>query len=339
VISVVSVIMHLLVGAILAGTRAQVLCPAGPAAQSRAVVAAIRRRKCRGDRRERRGPRGGKRPPPATSCGGPPAIRRFLLLRAASAAATSGGGALRSWDAGRPPAPAWEPYAMTFRPKYVTFDCYGTLINFDMAGAARRVYGAQLSEPAMAAFIKDFSAYRLDEVLGAWKPYAEVVHNAVERTCKRNGVAFRPEDAQTIYEEVPTWGPHPDVPAGLARVAKDIPLVILSNAMNSQIGSNVEKLGAPFHAVFTAEQAGSYKPRMKGFEYMFDQLGCGPEDITHVSSSFRYDLMTAYDLGIRSKVWVNRGHEPANPYYEYTEIEDIGGLAAAVGLEDARQPA
>ena len=85
---------------------------------------------------------------------------------------------------------------MTFRPKYVTFDCHGTLINFDMAGAARRIYGAQLSEPAMSAFIKDFSAYRLDEVLGAWKPYAEVVHNAVERTCKRNGVAFRPEDAQ-----------------------------------------------------------------------------------------------------------------------------------------------
>ena len=105
---------------------------------------------------------------------------------------------------------------MTFRPKFVTFDCYGTLTNFDMAGAARRVYGAELSEPAMAAFIKHFAAYRLDEVLGDWKPYAEVVHNAVERTCKRNGVAFRPEDAQRIYEEVPTWGPHPDVPAGLA---------------------------------------------------------------------------------------------------------------------------
>jgi 2-haloacid dehalogenase len=78
---------------------------------------------------------------------------------------------------------------------------------------------------------------------------------------------------------------------------------------------------------------------MKGFDYMLDALGCGPEDITHVSSSFRYDLMTAYDLGIKSKVWVNRGHEPVNPYYEYTEIQDIGGLAAAVGLEETRQPA
>ncbi len=52
----------------------------------------------------------------------------------------------------------------------------------------------------------------------------------------------------------------------------------------------------------------------------------------HVSSSFRYDLMTAHDLGITSKVWVNRGHEPANPYYGYTEIPDISGLARVLGL-------
>jgi 2-haloacid dehalogenase len=44
-------------------------------------------------------------------------------------------------------------------------------------------------------------------------------------------------------------------------------------------------------------------------------------------------LMTAYDLGIKSKVWVNRGHEPANPFYEYTEVKNIGALAAGVGLE------
>lgn len=219
-----------------------------------------------------------------------------------------------------------------FRPKYVTFDCYGTLTNFDMAGAARRVYGATLDEAAMQALITTFAAYRLDEILGAWKPYAEVVHNALERACKRCGVAFRPEDALTIYNEVPSWGPHPDVPAGLARVAQEIPLVILSNAMQSQIMSNVEKLGAPFYKVITAEETGTYKPQMNGFEYMLDTLGCGPEDITHVSSSFRYDLMTAYDLGIKSKVWVNRGHEPANPFYEYAEIAGIGGLPGVFGL-------
>ncbi|MCX8278824.1 haloacid dehalogenase type II [Phyllobacterium sp. 0TCS1.6C] len=219
-----------------------------------------------------------------------------------------------------------------FRPKYITFDCYGTLTNFQMSQAARELYGDQLDEQAMQKFNADFTAYRMDEILGDWKPYNEVIHNAVERTCRKHDVAFNAEDARKVYEKVPTWGPHPDVPAGLARVAREIPLVILSNAMNEQIHSNVEKLGAPFHAVYTAQQAQAYKPRFKAFEYMLDQLNARPEDILHVSSSFRYDLMSAHDLGIRNKVWVNRGHEPANPYYGYTEIKDISGLPGVVGL-------
>lgn len=218
------------------------------------------------------------------------------------------------------------------RPKYVTFDCYGTLTNFEMAEAATEIYGPILSPEKLATFIKNFAAYRLDEILGDWKPYAEVIHNAVERTCRANAVAFRPEDARAIYDKVPSWGPHPDVPAGLAKVAAKIPLVILSNASNDQIQHNVDKLGAPFHAVYTAQQAQAYKPRFKAFEFMLDSLGCGPEDIVHCSSSFRYDLMSAHDLGITNKVWVNRGHEPANPYYGYREIKDISGLPAIFGL-------
>lgn len=221
---------------------------------------------------------------------------------------------------------------MTFRPKYITFDCYGTLINFDMAGAARDLYRDRLSEEGMEKFIKHFSAYRFDEVMGAWKPYLEIVSNALERACKANGLTYKPEDGQFVYNRVPTWGAWPDVPAGLAKVAKEIPLVILSNAMDAQIGYSVEKLGAPFAHVFTAQQAGAYKPRFRAFEYMFDMLGCDPSEILHCSSSFRYDHMSAYDLGIKNKAWINRRHEPANPYYEYTELSDISELPQLVGL-------
>ncbi|GHG96048.1 haloacid dehalogenase type II [Pseudodonghicola xiamenensis] len=221
---------------------------------------------------------------------------------------------------------------MTFRPKFITFDCHGTMIFFDMAGAARAHYADKLSPEQMDTFIADFAAYRLDEVLGAWKPYAEVVYNSLERTCKRNGIAFDPAVAEDIYNRVPTWGPHPDVTAGLAKIAGKIPLVALTNSMNDQIPHNIKNLGVPIDHVFTAESAGAYKPQMRAFEYMFDMLGCGPEDVLHVSSSFRYDLMTAHDIGIKHKAWVNRGHEPANPYYGYTEIPDVSGLAAVAGL-------
>jgi 2-haloacid dehalogenase len=221
---------------------------------------------------------------------------------------------------------------MALRPKYVTFDCYGTLIYFEMAPVARRIYADRVDASRLDAFCTDFSAYRLDEVLGAWKPYSEVVRNALERSCKLWQVPFREEDAQAIYAAIPTWDPHPDVPEALAKVATRIPLVILSNSMTDLIPHSVARLGAPFHAAYTAQEAQAYKPRMRAFEYMFDQLGCGPEDVLHCSSSFRYDLMTAHDLRIVNKVFVNRGHEPANPYYGCHEIKDIRGLPGLLGL-------
>lgn len=219
-----------------------------------------------------------------------------------------------------------------FKPKYISFDCYGTLINFQMADVARQLFADRIPAESMAQFTKDFSAYRLDEVLQDWKPYDQVLVNAVQRTCKRWNIEYRDNEGLRFYEAVPTWGPHADVPAGLAKIAHEFPLVILSNAMNEQIHHNVDKLGAPFHAVYTAEQAQAYKPHMKGFEYMIENLGCTPDDILHVSSSLRYDLMTAHDMGIKNKVFVARGHEPSTPYYGYEEIPDIGGLAGLLGL-------
>ena len=220
----------------------------------------------------------------------------------------------------------------TFRPKAISFDCYGTLTHFQMSETARTLLADRVPADRMEAFCKRFAAYRLDEILGAWKPYREVVGNALRRACKHHGVDYRDADGEAIYQAVPTWGPHPDVPAGLGKVAGSIPLVILSNASNSQIHANVEKLGAPFHRVYTAEQAQAYKPRFQAFDYMLDHLGADPADMMHVSSSFRYDLMSAYDLGFGARVFVARGHEPPNPFYVTHQITDIGGLAGLVGL-------
>ena len=218
------------------------------------------------------------------------------------------------------------------KPKYISFDCYGTLTRFRMADMTREMFADRVASQDMEQFVKDFSAYRLDEVLGDWKPYDDVIRQAVIRSCKRWAIEYREQDSIDFYQAIPTWGPHPDVPEPLKRIAKNFSLVILSNASDNQIQSNVDKLGAPFHAVYTAQQAQAYKPRLQAFEYMLDKLGCGPEDLLHVSSSLRYDLMSADDLGITNKVFVARGHEPTTPHYNYHEIKDIGGLPALLGL-------
>jgi 2-haloacid dehalogenase len=226
-----------------------------------------------------------------------------------------------------------ETRDMTFRPKYITFDCYGTLTYYPMHQAAYDIYEGQLPPQQLQSFIKTFNDYRFDEAMGDWKPYLDILHSSLERACRKHKLTFRDEHAKRIYDAVPTWGPHADVPHALTRIARKIPLVILSNAMNEQIHSNVEKLKAPFHKVYTAEDAGAYKPRWQAFEYMIDQLGCAPEDILHVSANPRYDVFTAHELGIVNKVFVNRGHEPRpNDAFSFAEIRDINGLPALVGL-------
>jgi 2-haloacid dehalogenase len=219
-----------------------------------------------------------------------------------------------------------------FEPKYITFDCYGTLTAFGMSAVTRELVADRVPAERMEDFLDDFEAYRIDEVLGAYKPYHQVIYDALARTAKLWDIEHRDSDGKTIYESVPSWGPHPDVPEPLAALAQRYPLVILSNAADAQIQSNVDKLGAPFHAVYTAEQARAYKPRLQAFEYMLDQLGVGPADILHVSSSLRYDLMPAHDLRVTNKVYVNRGYEPSTPYYGYHEVTDIRGLAALLGI-------
>lgn len=216
--------------------------------------------------------------------------------------------------------------------QFISFDCYGTLINFQVGSVTRHRLHDRVPVHRMTEFLDDFTAYRFDQVLSDWKPYPDVLHGALERTCKRWDLEYNPSDGDAIVAAVPTWEPHADVPAPLELLAAEFPLVILSNASDSQIPSSVEKLGAPFHAVLTAEQARAYKPRFRAFEYMFDTLGYGPECFLHVSSSLRYDLMSAHDLRIGERVLVERGHGPANPAYGYREIPDLGALPTLLGL-------
>src|SRR5215217_6693495 len=69
-----------------------------------------------------------------------------------------------------------EEQAMAaFRPKYLTFDCYGTLIDFQMSPMTRTMFADRLAPERLQAFTTDFSAYRFDEVLGEWKSYADVI--------------------------------------------------------------------------------------------------------------------------------------------------------------------
>lgn len=219
-----------------------------------------------------------------------------------------------------------------YRPKFVSFDCYGTLINFEIAPATKELVGEQVSQEDWPSFLRSFSKYRYDQILGGYYPYRQVLQDAFDRVCKRWGIESDPQAGERLGDAVMSWTAHPDVPAPLARMAERYPLVILSNADTAFLDASVPKLGAPFHAVFTAEQTGFYKPRYQAFEYMVEQLDAGPEDFLHVSSHTRYDLMPMHDLGFRNLVLLDRGYDPPAHSYQYVDVASLAELNQMLGI-------
>jgi len=222
---------------------------------------------------------------------------------------------------------------ISFEPKFITFDCYGTLTNFShLNSLARSIYCDRLSESDLDRWIELNRIYRFDEIMGPYKPYDEVLVNAAQRTCKRMNITFDREEAEQFYKALPTWGPWPDVTDGLRRLASKYKLVIVSNSNDEVIMSNVDKLGAPFHAVYTAQQAQCYKPRLGLFEYVYDKLGCQPEEVMHVSASMEYDHHCVNSLGVQHQVFVNRSKAKVTAPFKFYEVDGIGALASAMGL-------
>lgn len=222
---------------------------------------------------------------------------------------------------------------ITVRPDFITFDCYGTLINYEIAAVTRRLLGDQVTQEEFDAFIPVFRAYRYDQVCGdSFYPYEQVLEDAFTRACRRWKLQVPEGSGKVLGDAVRSWGPHGDVPGPLKKLAADFPLVILSNADDSFLDISVPRLGAEFHAVYSAEQAGAYKPRYQAFEFMLDMLGTQPDRILHVSSHTRYDIMPATDLGITHTVLLDRGYDPPSPSYGYVRVESLDELNTLLGL-------
>jgi 2-haloacid dehalogenase len=222
--------------------------------------------------------------------------------------------------------------ALDCKPKFVSFDMNGTLIHFRINDAIRRVLGDRLPAEIAEDFLRAGNAYRIDECMGEWKPFHQIVSHSLERAMRRFGLEYQDGDGRAVYDEIPSWGPYPGVTEALRRLAEAYPLVIVTNTDDAHAPRLVENLAAPFEVVITAEQMGVYKPRLRAFEYTLDKLGVGPDEIVHVSASPKYDLRPAAVMGIKHKVYVDRGFEPDEPWLGYERITDIADLPGVLGL-------
>ena len=196
------------------------------------------------------------------------------------------------------------------KPDWLTFDCYGTLIQWDegLLAAMDRILGASADRVDRAAFITTFDRHehRL-EVERPHRPFRDVSALALEEAMRDVGLPFAAADAEVLTSSISRMPPFPEVVATLKRLkGAGFRLAIISNTDDAIIAGNVAQLGGVIDRVITAEQAQAYKPSRQTFEHAWRELGIVQDQLVHICASPHLDLVAARDYGFRT-VWVDRG--------------------------------
>lgn len=217
-------------------------------------------------------------------------------------------------------------------PKIITFDCYGTLVQW--YEVLLREIGATLAargaDDAIASAILDgFSAY--SRQMTAERPhrlYKDILRAGFAAAFREHGITASADDIERIAASPMTMGPHPEVPAALRRLRERYKLAIFTNSDDDLIAPTVARIGVPFDYVITAEQAQAYKPSRHIFEYAYRKMGVLPSETVHVAMGMYWDMKARHELGLRG-IWVNRRGEAGNPdWLPYAEVSDLDGAAA-----------
>ena len=205
------------------------------------------------------------------------------------------------------------------RGSWITFDCYGTLIDWNTGirkGLRAAAPGA--SDGQVAAMAAEYEALEQELERDTYRPYPAIQKAVTLALLTRHGFP-PPANPRILTETLPQWGPFAEVPAVLRRLkAAGYRLGILSNIDRGLMGSSLEKLPVTFDIVITAEDVESYKPAPAHWTRFLRATGAKPEEVFHVAQGLIYDIGTASELGFRT-VWINRrGEAPGSIRADYT---------------------
>lgn len=219
-------------------------------------------------------------------------------------------------------------------PKYITFDAYGTLVNFQMGSATLKILGDRTEQIDTEKFLDDFHVIRWEEILKPYRPYDTVICKCLAMSMEKHGLKYKHDDGEALVDAITTWGAFPEVPAALRILRKYTKIVIMSNTEDRLIEKNIENMGVPFDDYISAEQARAYKPDHKVFEYTLRKLNCKKEDMLHVANGFEYDIIPASQLGWK-KIWIHREDTNGDQekYGPYDELPDLSGLPKLLGMD------
>jgi len=210
------------------------------------------------------------------------------------------------------------------KPRWLTFDCYGTLIQWDegLVAAVERILAKRRDAPVDAAtLISTYDKY--EHALEGEKPhrlFKEVAGRGLELAMRQLGLTCSPADIEILTSGISRMPPFPEVVPALADLkALGFRLCIISNTDDAIIAGNVAQMGGHIDRVITAEQAQAYKPSREIFAIAHQALGVGKDDVVHICASPHLDLTAARDIGFRA-IWIDRG-TGRRPLPDYTPDE------------------
>ena len=215
-----------------------------------------------------------------------------------------------------------------------TFDCYGTLIDWE-GGFGSFLYSKALAlgedEPARGRELRErFEAIQFELIQGDYRPYREVLAETLRRFSEERGwPAPGDEDGAALVRAMRSWQPFPDTRPALQRTLDaGMRLMIVSNTDRDIIAHSLRHLEVPFDIVQVAEDVRAYKPKDEVFAAALERIGEPPESVLHVAFGFKYDIGPAARAGMRT-AWINRHQEPAPAAAPYDhEWRDLWGLAS-----------
>jgi 2-haloacid dehalogenase len=207
----------------------------------------------------------------------------------------------------------------------ISFDCYGTLIDWEagltaVLGPWARSRGLALDDEALLAAYARHEERA--EASHPREPYPGILRRSLTALGQELGAEVTGEDAQRLAGSVPDWPAFADSPAALASLAPRFKLIILSNVDRASFAGSRQRLGVDFDSVLTAQDIGSYKPSPRNFDALLAEarrLGVADGRLLHAAQSLFHDHVPAQRAGLRT-VWINRrrgrpgwGATPAPP--------------------------
>jgi 2-haloacid dehalogenase len=219
----------------------------------------------------------------------------------------------------------------------LTFDCYGTLINWEdgILRCLHRILATHGKETDDATILQLYGDFEALAEQGKYRSYREVLQSVVQQFGEKIGFAPTQQEVRSLPESLPEWKPWPDTGAALGELHSRFRLAIISNVDDDLFAGTRPQLGVEFDQIITAQQAGAYKPSLKIFELALSRIGVPAHRVLHVGQSLYHDVIPAQSLGLAT-VWVNRpsartgvGAVKAADGHPDLQVSSLAELAAA----------